>query len=48
MSDAAIAIETSPALLEVKDLAVEFDTYGGKHWPLWVNQVVVNQLQCKA
>ncbi|MCH2346690.1 MAG: ABC transporter ATP-binding protein [Pseudomonadales bacterium] len=29
MSDAAIAIETSPALLEVKDLAVEFDTYGG-------------------
>ena len=29
MSDAAIAIKTSPALLEVKDLAVEFDTYGG-------------------
>jgi len=29
MSDATIAIETSPALLEVKDLAVEFDTYGG-------------------
>ena len=29
MSDAAIPIETSPAVLEVKDLAVEFDTYGG-------------------
>ncbi len=29
MSDAAIAIETSPAVLEVEDLAVEFDTYGG-------------------
>ena len=29
MSDAAIAIETSPVVLEVEDLAVEFDTYGG-------------------
>ena len=29
MSDAAIPIETSPAVLEVEDLAVEFDTYGG-------------------
>jgi len=29
MSDAAIPIEASPAVLEVEDLAVEFDTYGG-------------------